>query len=144
MQNTYLSEDTQVFEKEIHPICCCIWCNTWCWMYLVNWKIVCMIFVWAGFLLFVLLGKSSLVLLSKLILIIRTRWNLLVQLDFIQLKFLIAYLYWKFKKSWFVLKKCIAMSPQKHWVISFHLKFVYLGFILYLHIVFHIVFRLTL
>ena len=139
MQNTYLSEDTQVFEKEIHPICCC-WCNTWCWMYLVNWKIVCMIFVWAGFLLFVLLGKSSLVLLSKLILIIRTRWNLLVQLNFMQLIFFTDYFYWKFKKIWFILKKCITISPKNHWVNSLPMKFLYLGFILYLHLVF----RLTL
>ena len=55
-----------------------------------------MIFVWAGFLLLVLLGKSNFV---KINVDIENKINPLVQLNFIQLKSIIAYFYWKFEKS---------------------------------------------
>ena len=47
--------------------------------------------------------------------------------------FIIACYYWKFRKTWCLLKKCISMNPENHWVSNFCLKFLYVGFILLLH-----------
>ena len=38
---------------------CCIWYNTWCWTYQVNWEHTRMVFIWSRFLLLVLVDRSN-------------------------------------------------------------------------------------
>ena len=51
----------------------------------------------------------------------------------ILLSFLIACFYWKFKKTWCLLKKWTVMNPENLFVYNFCLKFFYFGFIWLLH-----------
>ena len=49
-------------------------------------------------------------------------------------KFCHSFFYWKFRKTWRLLKKCIAMNPESHRVNNVCFKFLYFGFILLLHL----------
>ena len=48
-------------------------------------------------------------------------------------KFCHSFFHWKFRKTWCLLKKCIAMNPESHRVNNVCFKFLYFGFILLLH-----------
>ena len=52
-------------------------------------------------------------------------------MKFIPLNFLTACFYWKFRKTWCLFKKCIAMNPKNHWVNNVCFNFCLL-FLLYL------------
>ena len=52
-------------------------------------------------------------------------------MKFSPLSFLTACFCWKFRKTWFLLKKCIAMNPKIYWVNKFCFNFCFL-FLLYL------------
>ena len=92
---------------------CCIWYNTWCWTYQVNWEHTRMVFIWSRFLLLVLLDRSN----------------------FCQGQFRLCKM-----KSVSVVEvyttnfSCTLMSiEENHPANNICLKFFYLGFILFLH-----------
>ena len=102
-------------------ILCCIWYSVWIWTYSVNWELLRMLFIWLEFLLLVLWDNSN--FCQSKFWLTGKRWRLLVELKFIPLSFLIACFHWKFRKTWCLSEKCIAMNPEKHEVSLFQFHF---------------------